>query len=84
MLSRAVLAYVLALPIFVSLTASASGGYTLALTMAAAAPGFVQVFFDTGKGFSEAQSATTPVYASPEPLEYPSRAPVRTVSAHSG
>ena len=70
MLSRAVLAYVLALPIFVSLTASASGGYTLALTMAAAAPGFVQVFFDTGKGFSEAQSATTPVYASPEPLEY--------------
>ena len=65
--------YVLALPIFVSLTASASGGYTLVLTMAATAPSFVQVFFDTGQGFSEGQSATAPVYASPEPLDTVSR-----------
>ena len=70
MLSRALLAFILALPFFVSLTASASGGHTLVLTMASTVPGFLQVFFDTGQGFSEGQSVYAPTYASQEPRAY--------------
>jgi hypothetical protein len=38
--------------------------------MASDVPGLLQVFFDTGQGFSEGQSVFTPVYASQEPRDY--------------
>ena len=72
MFARLVLAYVLSLPLFVSLTPSAlpAERYTLQITMSSSVPGLVQVFFDTGSGFSGAQSSAEPVVASIEPQEH--------------
>ena len=83
MLSRATLAYVLSLPILVTLASGVSGGHTLVLTMASDVPGFLQVFFDTGQGFSEGQSVFTPVYASAEPRDYRIPLPHGQVQARS-
>ena len=70
MLARIILAYVLALPVLVGVTASRSGGHTINVTMASTVAGYLQVFFDTGQGFSESQSVVIPVFASEEPHEY--------------
>ena len=70
MLARIILAYVLALPFLVGVTESRSGGHTLDVTMASSVAGVLQVFFDTGQGFSETQSVVIPVFASEEPREY--------------
>ena len=72
MFARLVLAYVLSLPLFVSLTPSAVPveRYTLQITMSSSVPGLVQVFFDTGAGFSGAQSSAESAVASTESREY--------------
>ena len=70
MLARIILAYVLALPVLVGFTESGSGGHTIDVTMASTVPGYLQVFFDTGQGFSQSQSVVVPVFASEDPREY--------------
>ena len=69
MLARIILAYVLALPVLVGFTESGSGGHTIDVTMASTVPGYLQVFFDTGQGFSQSQSVVVPVFASEDPRE---------------
>jgi SAM-dependent methyltransferase len=68
--ARVVLAYVLALPIMAGMVASRSGGTTLVVTMSTTVPSVIQVFYNTGAGFTPAQSAILPTFASAEPLEY--------------
>ena len=70
MIARAALAFVLSLPIFVTVTANASGGHALVLTMASTVPGTLQIFFDTGQGFSEPQSVVAPTSVSDVPRAY--------------
>jgi hypothetical protein len=73
MFPRLVLGYLVALPLMVVLTARSGGilpDYTIAVTMQSGIPGYLQVFFDSGGGFSEARSATVPIQPSDEPHEY--------------
>ena len=72
MFARLALAYVLSLPLFVSLASqpARTEQSTLQITMSSSVPGLVQVFYDTGLGFSGAQSAAAAVEASPDPREY--------------
>jgi hypothetical protein len=62
--SRLVLGYLIALPAVVPLIATSVGGtqrYALVVEMSATAPGPLQVFYDTGGGFNETQSAIVPL-----------------------
>ena len=73
MLPRFVLGYVVALPAIVTLVANCIDprhAFTLVVKMSAVASGPIQVFYDTGAGFSEAQSVMTPLRASGSPGEY--------------
>jgi hypothetical protein len=63
-LARVILAYLVALPFFVDVAATRSGGEALLLTMSVSTPGVLQVFFDTGAGFSEQQSVIVPTTVS--------------------
>jgi hypothetical protein len=72
-LPRLVLGYIVALPAIVGLVANCIDpryAFTLVVKMSAVASGPIQVFYDTGAGFSEAQSVMTPLRASGSPGEY--------------
>ena len=72
MLSRLVLGYLLAFPAMVALTLQCTvrgQAYTVVVRMSAVASGPIQVFFDTGTGFSEKQSIQTPLRPSTAPQE---------------
>jgi len=70
--ARLVLGYIVSLPLCVSLASSTipTERYALQVTMSSSVPGLVQVFFDTGQGFTGAQSSAVPVVASLEPRDY--------------
>ncbi len=72
MWARLVLAYVLSLPLLVSMTLGARPveRYVLQVTMSSSVSGLVQVFYDSGAGFSGAHSSAVPVVVSIEPREY--------------
>ena len=77
-LARLVLGYVVALPLIVGLLAGAvsdSGTYTIAVTMESSVPGHVQVFFDSGVGFSEVASSNAWFETAPGAHEYRLRLP---------
>jgi hypothetical protein len=68
---RLVLGYTIALLLIVPLTARSVGTpYTIAVTMQSPVPGHLQVFYEAGEGFSEAQSAELPLKLSDAPHEY--------------
>jgi hypothetical protein len=69
-LSRFILAYVLALPLLIGITAQRSGGHLLAVSMSSTAAGYFQVFFDTGQGFNGEQSVVVAAIASQAPFVY--------------
>ena len=78
MLARLVLGYVVALPLIVGLLASAvsdSRTYTIAVTMESSVPGHVQVFFDSGGGFTEVASSNAWFETAPGTHEYRLRLP---------
>ena len=78
MLARLVLGYVVALPLIVGLLAGAvsdSRTYTIAVTMESSVPGHVQVFFDSGVGFSEVASSNAWFETAPGAHEYRLRLP---------
>lgn len=72
MLARVLLGYLIALPVFVPLLARSTGepGYVLSVTMSSTPGGVLQVFFDTGTGYSERQSVRIPVGRFESPREY--------------
>ena len=73
MLSQLVLGYVVALPAIVALLLSCldpGQPFTLVVKMSAVATGPIQVFYDTGAGFSEAQSVTAPLQVAGPSREY--------------
>ena len=74
MLSRLVIGYIVALAIVVPITARSWGGapqqYTIAIALQSDKPGFLQVFYDTGRGFSEPQSAVSVLQPSDRSHEY--------------
>ena len=73
MLSRLVLGYLLALPAVVALVVDCTDpgqAYTIVVRMSAAASGPIQLFYDTGAGFSETQSVMRPLQASVSPRDY--------------
>ena len=81
MLARLVLGYVVALPLIVGLLAGAvsdSRTYTIAVTMESSVPGHVQVFFDSGVGFSEVASSNAWFETAPGAHEYRLRLPAGT------
>src|SRR4051794_11145845 len=70
---RAVLAYVIALPVFVVTAAKATEGqqnYVMTVRMKTMSPGLLQVFTDTGHDFTEAESYTAALTPSNEPHDY--------------
>ena len=78
MLARLVLGYAVALPLIVGLLAGAVGDsrtYTIAVTMESSVPGHVQVFFDSGVGFSEVASSNAWFETAPGAHEYRLRLP---------
>ena len=73
MLARLMIGYILALPLIVPLTARSAGKlqrFTLAVTMQSRLPGHLQVFYDSGSGFAEAQSSAVALQVSDGPREY--------------
>ena len=75
---RLVLGYIIALPIivpFVARTAPTLYSYSLAVTMSSSAPGHLQVFYDSGAGFSEPRSTTATLVESGKPHRYRLRLP---------
>ncbi len=77
MLPRLVIGYVVALALIVPVTARSGWkqqGYTITVTLQSAVTGHLQVFYDTGAGFSELQSAVVPIQPG-EAHEYRLRVP---------
>src|SRR5260221_5150245 len=72
MLPRGLLGYVLALPAIVIVLSAINTSQvsTITVKMSATASGVLQIFYDSGKGFSEAQSTVTAVQVSDQPHEY--------------
>lgn len=73
MLSRLILGDVVALPAIAALVVSCIDprqAFTLVVRMSAAATGPIEVFHDTGAGFSEGQSVTATVQVSGPSREY--------------
>lgn len=73
MLPRLVVGYIVALALIVPLTARSGWkpqGYTVAVTLQSGMPGYLQVFYDAGEGFSELRSALVALQPSDEPHDY--------------
>jgi hypothetical protein len=71
--SRLLLGYVLALPFIVPLVARSIGAlsvYAVEVRMVAPAVGHLQVYYDSGDGFSEARSAAVTLQVAAEPRDY--------------
>src|SRR5262249_18850523 len=71
--ARLLVGYILALPFVVPAVirfTEAPSVYAVAVRMPAPAAGHVQVFYDTGQGFSEARSAAVKLRESAEPQDY--------------
>lgn len=78
MLQRMLLAFFLALPVFVVVAAKNTEDgreYRLSVRMATSSEGLLQIFADTGNGFAEAQSYVLPLQSDGKPHEYPLRVP---------
>ena len=74
MLPRLVIGYIVALAIVVPITARSRGveaeRYTIAVALQSDKPGVLQVFYDSGHGFSELQSAVSTLQPSDRSYEY--------------
>ena len=71
MLARLLIGYVLALPFIVPLVvAFLATPYPVAITVQSQASGSLQLYFESGEGFSELRSAAVPLEASDAPREY--------------
>ena len=81
MFSRLALSYLLILPVIVPLVVRSIGSdqqYTLLVRMWSNAGGHVQVFYDVGRGYAEADSAIVPLLTSDQPLRVPAALPPAT------
>jgi hypothetical protein len=75
---QALLGLVLAMPVFVWAAAKGTDGprdYTMLIRMQTATPGLLQVFYDRGTGFSEADSVVESLWPSTEFHDYVLRLP---------
>ena len=71
--SRLLLAYILAFPLICSAVIAALGtlpSHMVAIRMASPVIGHMQLFYDTGTGFSEPRSGAVPLQVSHEPRDY--------------
>ncbi len=78
MVRRLVLAYLLALPVYVVTAAWLTAGdhdYTLTVRLATSVASVIQVFADTGHGFSEQQSYELGLVADNQPHDYAMKIP---------
>jgi hypothetical protein len=63
-------AFVVGIATLASLSREAETPFVMEITLAATVDGVLQVFYDRGRGISEAESAAAPIHRSSEPVTY--------------